>query len=137
VGRQHAAIATNPRSTQICMHPGAALSSRMIRLACPRNISSEALLPPETHHTGTRQPLSERCVSSTLCVGRKHVTYQVLCPDLPVRKTLNVPLSTDKGMCGGINTGVAKLARACVKLDIEGVHLPVLCCQVSCNTPFS
>jgi F0F1-type ATP synthase gamma subunit len=40
--------------------------------------------------------------------------------DMPVRKTVNVPISSDKGMCGGINTGVAKLANACMTIDGEG-----------------
>jgi ATP synthase len=41
--------------------------------------------------------------------------------DLPVRKTVNVPISSDKGMCGGINTNVAKLAAGCIKVDMQGV----------------
>jgi hypothetical protein len=39
-----------------------------------------------------------------------------------VRKTVNVPISSDRGMCGGVNTGVAKLANACIAIDTEGVH---------------
>ena len=46
---------------------------------------------------------------------------------MPVRKVVNVPLSTDKGMCGGINTTIAKLAMACTKVDAEGV-LRAPCC---------
>jgi hypothetical protein len=38
-----------------------------------------------------------------------------------VRKTVNVPISTDKGMCGGINSNVAKLANACTEIDAQGV----------------
>nr|BAU68121.1 mitochondrial ATP synthase gamma subunit [Ulva compressa] len=38
---------------------------------------------------------------------------------IPVRKTVNVPVSTDKGMCGGINTNIAKLTNACTVLDAE------------------
>lgn len=39
---------------------------------------------------------------------------------MPVRKVVNVPLSTDKGMCGGVNTQISKLAVACTKVDAEG-----------------
>lgn len=52
--------------------------------------------------------------------------------DLPVRKTVNVPLSTDKGMCGGINTGVAKLANACVAIDMEGAYSMLRICLLGC-----
>lgn len=47
---------------------------------------------------------------------------------MPVRKVVNVPLSTDKGMCGGVNSNIGKLAIACTKVDAEGVILaaPVL-----------
>eukprot|EP00892_Ulva_mutabilis_P010457 jgi/Ulvmu1/7784/UM004_0013.1 len=38
---------------------------------------------------------------------------------IPVRKTVNLPIATDKGMCGGINTNIAKLTNACTKVDIE------------------
>ena len=41
--------------------------------------------------------------------------------DLPVRKTVEVPISTDKGMCGGINSTMAKLANGCARIDMEGV----------------
>ena len=47
---------------------------------------------------------------------------------MPVRKVVNVPLSTDKGMCGGINTTIAKLAMACTKVDAEGVLLTLVVC---------
>jgi len=41
---------------------------------------------------------------------------------MPVRKTVNVPVSTDKGMCGGINTNIAKLTNACTRVDAEGMY---------------
>ena len=61
---------------------------------------------------------------------------------MPVRKVVNVPLSTDKGMCGGINTTIAKLAIACTKVDAEGVLLAlflreVAALQVYVVTPWS
>jgi F0F1-type ATP synthase gamma subunit len=40
---------------------------------------------------------------------------------MPVRKVVNVPLSTDKGMCGGVNSQISKLALACTKVDLEGM----------------
>jgi len=39
---------------------------------------------------------------------------------MPVNKTINVPISTDKGMCGGINTQIAKLANFCTAIDKQG-----------------
>lgn len=38
-------------------------------------------------------------------------------PDMPVRKTVNMPISTDKGMCGGINSQIGKLTNLCIAVD--------------------
>ena len=40
---------------------------------------------------------------------------------MPVNKTVNVAISTDKGMCGGINTQTAKLVNFCTAVDEAGM----------------
>jgi F0F1-type ATP synthase gamma subunit len=54
---------------------------------------------------------------------------------MPVRKTVNVPVSTDKGMCGGINTQIAKLANACTAVDSLGAHLHLSVARLVCLQP--
>lgn len=36
-------------------------------------------------------------------------------PDVDVTKNITVPVTTDRGLCGGINTTVCKYARATIK----------------------
>lgn len=72
---------------------------------------SDVLRPP----TAMQHPI--RCQQSACS----------LCADIPVRKTVNVPVATDKGMCGGINTNIAKLTNACTVIDASG--MPYIPCR--------
>lgn len=37
--------------------------------------------------------------------------------DLPVTKTVILSITSDKGLCGGLNTQIAKLSNACIQMD--------------------